>query len=97
MLAKYLVLLVISCHHGFMIVLNIIQAVGVYNENRLIESVIMCLAKLQPLLPEVFGFFSNYLVLKMLLIFERLTIDGNYFDVMIFDISKILYAWIFIL
>ena len=30
------------------------QAVGVYNENRLIESVIMCLAKLQPLLPEVF-------------------------------------------
>jgi len=30
----------------------LVKAVGVYNESRLIESVIMCLAKLQPLLPE---------------------------------------------
>eukprot|EP00795_Rhopilema_esculentum_P015875 gene15875-7206_t len=30
----------------------LVKAVGVYNENRLIESVIMCLAKLQPLLPQ---------------------------------------------
>lgn len=36
----------------------LLQAVGVYNENRLMESVIMCLAKLQPLLPEVSHFID---------------------------------------